>query len=102
MSLFSKKEAPVSDARTVSLVFEVSADYDKRLIGKSKPVTISMDGDHIATLLPGESIETKVTEGRHKFKMVCKDGTTHTTTKIQGNTHCLIYEYKDETEFRWR
>ncbi|MBO4569371.1 MAG: hypothetical protein J5674_05410 [Candidatus Methanomethylophilaceae archaeon] len=100
MSLFSKsKEAQVG--AEASIVFEVDKGYDRRLMGKSRPVSISVDGNPVVSLLPGESQEVKVTAGKRKFTFVHKDGKTHATKTISGNSHCFIHEDKDGVDIDW-
>jgi hypothetical protein len=100
MSLFSRSKEP-EDAREVTVVFEIDRGYDKRLFGNSRPVSIFVDGEHAATLAPGESQEVRVKAGKRKFTFSHKDGKTNMTRTVDGNMHCFVREDKDGTDIGW-
>lgn len=101
MSLFSKSKESDGSSE-VSAVFEVERGYGSRLFSKGKPVSIYVDGSHVASLLPGESIEVKILTGKRKFTFSHKDGKTHVTKNVDGNLHCYIKEDRDSgTEVSW-
>jgi hypothetical protein len=100
MSLFSKSKEP-EDAPEVTVVFEVDRGYDHRLIGKSRPVSVYVDGGHAATLAPGESQEVRVRAGKRKFTVAHKDGKTHVSKNVDGNLHCFVREDKDGVDISW-
>jgi hypothetical protein len=100
MSLFSKSKEP-ENAPEVTIVFEIDRGYDQRLLGGSKPVSIYVDGEHVATLAAGESQEVKVKSGKRKIVIAHKNGKTHTSRNVDCSSHCFISEDKEGVEVSW-
>ena len=100
MSLFKKSREP-ENAEDATIVFEVDRGYDGRLLGKSRPVSVLIDGNPAATLMPGESLEVTVRTGKHRFTFSHKDGKTHQSRDISGNGRCFIREADGDTEISW-
>ncbi len=101
MSLFSKSKEPGGSVE-VSVVFEVERGYGAGLFSKGKPVSIYVDGGHVASLLPGESLEVKVSTGTRKFTFAHEDGKTSVTRNVDGNIHCYIKGDRDDgTDISW-
>ena len=100
MSLFSKSKEP-ENAPEVAIVFEIDRGYDQRLIGNSRPVSIYVDGEHVATLAAGESQEVRVKAGKRKIVIAHKNGKTHMSRNIDGSSHCFIGEDKEGVEVSW-
>ena len=98
MSLFYKKKdsAEPADVKEATVVIELERGYGAGLLSKGKPVSVYVDGSHVASLLPGESVEAKVMTGKRKFTFAHKDGKTSVSKNVGGSLHCYIREDRED------
>ncbi len=90
MSFFSKKKEPENPVE-ITIVFEMDKEFDIHAFNADKPVEVKIDGEQVASLLPGESKEVKIMSGKHKLGINFKGIKTGSSPKFQQDCRLLIH-----------
>ncbi len=90
MSFFSRKKESENPVE-ITIVFEMDKEFNIHTFNDDKPVEVKIDGEQVATLLPGESKEVKIMSGKHKLGIDFKGFKTGSSPKFQQDCRLLIH-----------